>query len=194
MYDTGENPTLDECLESAISLVDLAVNIQYKYFSVSGRPDIRMNQWIARSNSLLSFALAACYSVSCVDGSENSFGTKAIKTLKMELCNHVKEHASDQLRIPDCAQCHLPNFTFNEPNDVLRSSLAAFVDRFCLVLPDQGESLDSIPLDLIKVQAQIVRPTESSDHGVVLEFDCRLPYRMALDLVFTNTPIPLPRY
>jgi hypothetical protein len=194
MSDPGENPILDECLESAISLVDLALNIQFKYFSVSGGPDIRMNQWSARSNSLLYFALATCYCVACVDGSEHNYGVEAIKALTMEFSEYVNKQ-SGKLHIPGAAQCEmLPNFAFSEPSDVLRSSFATFVDRFCPILPDQGESSDSIPRDLIKVQAHIVRPAESSDHGVVLEFDCRLPFRMELDLVFTNTPLPLPRY
>jgi hypothetical protein len=194
LLSAGENPSLDECLETAVTLVDLALTIKYLYFPVSGASDHRMPQWSMRLNSLLCFALAICYSISSgvlsdCDTTEALksaldqfciFATKKAETLGIELDGDMRVFLSSQNRT---AGTH-----------VSKGSCGEFVEKFCPVIPDQFDNLQNPLQYLVKSHAEIIRPSESSDHGVVQDFDCRLPFRMQLDLLLNNTLTPLPRF
>ena len=168
--------------------------IQYKYFSVSGGHDDRIRQWFVRLNSLLQFALAASYCISYHVNSEIDVNTEILRAAILEYKKFVDELPCQFQNREGYSQFSLlPNLSPIEPKHDLQSLLATFVDSFSPILPDQGISTDSESQPLMEFKAQILRPVESSEYGVVLEFDCRLPYRMQLDLALTNTPLPLPR-
>jgi hypothetical protein len=175
-------------LETAIALVDLALTIKYLYFPVSGSSDNRMPQWSMRLNSLLCFALASCYSVSSGILSNCDNTTEALKTALNQFSAFASKKAENL------------GFALDEHMRMFLSSLhsaagthGSFIEKFCPVIPDQCDALQYSSQYLVKSHAEIIHPTESSDHGAVQDFDCRLPFRMQLDLLLNNTPTPLPR-
>jgi hypothetical protein len=193
---SGENPSLDECLETAISLVDLALTIKYRYFSFSGTSDHRMPKWSMRLNSLLCFALAACYSVSSAILPDCDYTTEALKTALDQFSFFASKKAEIwELEFDEDIRALLPSLhTGHSAVTIGSKGVGSYVENFCPVIPDQFDGLQHASQQLVKSHAEIIRPSESSDHGVVQDFDCRLPFRMQLDLLLNNTPTPLPRY
>uniref|UniRef100_A0A7S0QW37 Integrator complex subunit 4 n=1 Tax=Cryptomonas curvata TaxID=233186 RepID=A0A7S0QW37_9CRYP len=190
----GENPSLDECLETAIILVDLALTIKYLYFPVSGASDHRMPQWSMRLNSLLCFALASCYSVSSRVLPDCDNTTEALKTALDQFSIFASKKAENLGIEPDeDMRVFLPSLLSTARARSSKGICGDFVEKFCPVIPDQFDALQNPSQYLVKSHAEIIRPSESSDHGVVQDFDCRLPFRMQLDLLLTNTSSPLPR-
>jgi hypothetical protein len=191
----GENPSLDECLETAITLVDLSLTIKYLYFSVSGGSDNRMPQWSMRLNSLLCFALASCYSVSSgvLPCCENT--TEALKSVLKQFSVFASKKAENSsVELVEDMRVFLPKLHSTFGTQSSKDSCGEFIEKFCLVIPDEFDALENHSQYLVKSHAEIIRPIESSDHGQVQDFDCRLPFRMQLDLLLNHTPAPLPRY
>jgi hypothetical protein len=191
----GENPSLDECLETAIILVDLALTIKYLYFPVSGSSDCRMPRWSVRLNSLLCFALASCYSVSSGVLQDCDNTTEALKTALIQFSIFASKKAENLgIELDEDMREFLTNLLSAAGSHSSKGICGMFVEKFCPVIPDQFNALQNSLQYLVKSHAEIIRPSESSDHGVVQDFDCRLPFRMQLDLLLSNSPTPLPRY
>ena len=188
----GENQLVNECLQSAISLVDIALTVHYKYFFVSGMSDERFSKCSIQSNALILFALAASYCISSAVKQKTDNGCEIIKSAMIKFCEFAKNKACEMYAAGKGPI--LPPLNTGMLDQDLLSSAAAFVDKFCPSIPEQPNSAQSISKRLFKIQVQIFHPPESNDHSIALEFDCRLPYRMLLDLELTNTTLPLPRY